>query len=125
MTPLNPQHDMHPADVIAAVRKAGTSLRQLSLAHGYAADTASKVLRRPWPALERIIADALGREPWEIWPSRYTEDRQPRRAAPRTKGRSNRRGRARRTRSDRRTKPRRVVPDRRTEPTPPTQDGQP
>lgn len=33
------------------------------------------MLRRPWLQAERIIADALGVPPEQIWPSRYTRDR--------------------------------------------------
>ncbi|CCK09528.1 Ner-like regulatory protein [Cronobacter sakazakii 696] len=29
------------------------------------------MLTRPWPRGEKIIAEALGTEPWIIWPSRY------------------------------------------------------
>lgn len=67
--------DWHPADVIAAMRKAGWSLQQLAFANGYTARTAlANGLHRPYPKAERIIADALGLRPGEIWPSRYEAD---------------------------------------------------
>lgn len=63
--------DWHPADVLAALKKRGKTLSGLSVDHGYHPTAAGKALKRPWPALEAIIAHALGREPAEIWPSRY------------------------------------------------------
>jgi Ner family transcriptional regulator len=63
--------DWHPADVQAALKKRGLSLAGLSAANGYHATAAGKALRRRWPALEVLIADALGIPPHEIWPSRY------------------------------------------------------
>jgi Ner family transcriptional regulator len=43
----------------------------LSTEHGYHPTAAGKALKRPWPALEAIIAEAINVAPWEIWPSRY------------------------------------------------------
>ena len=74
--------DWHPADVMAELRKTPQrwSLRRLSLFHGYSESAVGIAIRhKPWPAVERIIADALGVDPWEIWPSRYTSDHKPRR----------------------------------------------
>ncbi|MDR0528469.1 MAG: helix-turn-helix domain-containing protein [Zoogloeaceae bacterium] len=51
---------MHPADVVAALRKRGMSLRRLSVAHGYAPTTLGVALHRRWPKGQKIIADALG-----------------------------------------------------------------
>lgn len=63
--------DWHPADVVAALRKVGWTLRKLSKAHGYAPAVLSGALRRPYLAAEVIIAQAVGVSPAEIWPSRY------------------------------------------------------
>lgn len=64
--------DWHPADVKREIDKAGWSLRQLGFHHGYTGDSSlCEVLRRPWPKVERIIAETIGRRPEEIWPSRY------------------------------------------------------
>ncbi|WP_387691344.1 helix-turn-helix domain-containing protein [Photorhabdus sp. RM71S] len=30
-------------------------------------------MHRPWPKGEQLIATALNREPFEIWPSRYSK----------------------------------------------------
>jgi Ner family transcriptional regulator len=61
--------DWHPADVVAALRKRGTSLNKIGLAHGYT--HIQGVLTRPWWAVEQIVASALQLLPAEIWPSRY------------------------------------------------------
>lgn len=63
--------DWDPADVVAALRKAGWSLRRLSLAHGYHPDALKHALQRPYPRAERIIARVLEIDPEAIWPSRY------------------------------------------------------
>lgn len=61
----------HPADIIAALRKRGTSLAAVSRKAGLSSSTLSNALTRPWPKGEQIIADAIGIDPWIIWPSRY------------------------------------------------------
>jgi Ner family transcriptional regulator len=66
--------DWHPADVLAALKKRGTSLAAVSVANGYHATAAGKALKRRWPALEALIAAAIGVEPAAIWPSRYGAD---------------------------------------------------
>jgi len=63
--------DWHPADIIAALRKADWSLRSLSVHHGLNPGTLKNVLQRPYPKGEKHIADALGISPWVLWPSRY------------------------------------------------------
>lgn len=64
--------DWHRADIVAALRKAGWSLRKLSVHHGYASPgTLTNALDRHWPKGERLIAEAIGVDPAEIWPSRY------------------------------------------------------
>lgn len=63
--------DWHQADIIAAVKKAGWSLRALSIQHGYAPGTLRNALRGPYPNAEKLIAETIGCKPEEIWPSRY------------------------------------------------------
>ncbi|MBF0192493.1 MAG: helix-turn-helix domain-containing protein [Magnetococcales bacterium] len=63
--------DWHPLDIQCALRKRGWSLSRLSETHGYERHAAIKTLRFPWLQIEWIIAETLGRKPWEIWPSRY------------------------------------------------------
>ncbi|MDX5630322.1 MULTISPECIES: helix-turn-helix transcriptional regulator [Brenneria] len=66
------QHnDWHPADIIAALRKKGTTLAAVSRAAGLSSSTLANALLRPWPKGELLIANALGIPPSEIWPSRY------------------------------------------------------
>lgn len=65
--------DWHPADVVAAVRKAGWSMRRLSASYGYASNALSNALRTPWPLGEQRIAEAIGVTPEVIWPSRYAD----------------------------------------------------
>jgi Ner family transcriptional regulator len=63
--------DWHPADMQAALKMRDLSLAGLSMANGYLATAAGKALKRPWPAMEVLIADAIGVPPHEIWPNRY------------------------------------------------------
>ncbi len=70
--------DWHPADIKAALEKAGWTLRQLSIAHGYSPDMLKNVLREARPRAEAILAAAIGVAPQVIWPSRYHVDGTPR-----------------------------------------------
>ncbi|MDI5676154.1 helix-turn-helix domain-containing protein [Salmonella enterica subsp. enterica serovar Anatum] len=63
--------DWHPADIIAALKKRGTSLSALSRQAGLASSTLANALIRHWPKGERLIAEKLGVAPEQIWPSRY------------------------------------------------------
>lgn len=65
--------DWHPAQVKAALEMQGMNLHQLAKKHGYA--HINEVLHRPWLAAEKIVAGALGKQPAEIWPSRYKQSR--------------------------------------------------
>jgi Ner family transcriptional regulator len=72
----NPQ-DWHRADIKAALEKAGWSLRQLAMAHGYVSGVMCHPLNGQYPKCERIIAEAIGVTPQTIWPSRYNLDGTP------------------------------------------------
>lgn len=63
------QADWHPADVVAALRKRGLSLRKVGKAHGYR--QIQNVLVRPWWVVEQLVAQALELPAEQIWPSRY------------------------------------------------------
>lgn len=65
------QSDWHPADIIAGLRKRGTSLAAVSRNAGLASSTLANALTRHWPKGERLIAEALDVAPEDIWPSRY------------------------------------------------------
>ena len=69
--------DWHPADVLAALKKRGHSLAGLSVANGYHPTAAGKALKQAWPAMERLIAAAIGVPAREIWPSRYDSSGRP------------------------------------------------
>lgn len=69
------QPDWHPADIIAGLRKKGTSLAEVSRRAGLASSTLANALTRSWPRGEKLIADALETSPEIIWPSRYFDDR--------------------------------------------------
>lgn len=74
------REDWHPAEVVAALRMRGYSLRQLALLNGYGnANSMTPALRRPYPLAEAIIAEAIGVKPAVIWPTRYGPDGKPNR----------------------------------------------
>lgn len=63
--------DWHSADIIAGLKKKGTTLAALSRKAGLASATLANALTRRWPKGERLIAEELGVSPEQIWPSRY------------------------------------------------------
>lgn len=63
--------DWHRADVVAALKKRGWSVRSLSIASGLAPSTLGTALQCPYLKGEQIIANAIGVSANEIWPSRY------------------------------------------------------
>ncbi|MCW2475809.1 MULTISPECIES: helix-turn-helix transcriptional regulator [unclassified Symbiopectobacterium] len=65
------QQDWHPADIIAGLKKKGTTLAAVSRQAGLASSTLGNTLLRHWPKGERLIAEALHTRPEAIWPSRY------------------------------------------------------
>lgn len=63
---------MHPEDIKAAVRKAGSTLAALGRCNGMSRQQMSLALHaRVSAKAEKIIADFLGTHPKTIWPSRY------------------------------------------------------
>lgn len=65
------QQNWHPADIIAALRKRGTSLAVVSRKAGLSSSTLANALSRPWPKGELLIARAIGVDAADIWPGRY------------------------------------------------------
>ena len=65
----------HPADIIAALKKHGTSLAALSRKAGLSSSTLANALSRPWPKGEFLIALALNISPDVIWPERYFDEK--------------------------------------------------
>lgn len=67
------KQDWHRADIIAAIKKSGSSLAALSRENGLSSSTLSNALYRHWPKGEQIIAAKIKTQAKEIWPSRYGE----------------------------------------------------
>ncbi len=65
------KNDWHQADIIAALRKKGTTLAALSRKSGLSSSTLANAMTRSWPKGEYLIAEELNLYPSEIWPSRY------------------------------------------------------
>ena len=76
-TPKKPADlvDWHPAYIVYRLRLKGLSLRRLGRLNRYG--SLATVMRLAWPKAERLIADAIGVTPNEIWPSRYDDDGSP------------------------------------------------
>ncbi|HDO1327598.1 TPA: helix-turn-helix domain-containing protein [Aeromonas veronii] len=68
---INGNTDWHSADVKCALAKAGTNLAKLAREHDLAPSTLRNVFRFRCPKYERIVAEAIGKTPDQIWPSRY------------------------------------------------------
>ena len=64
-------------DVKSALGKKGYSLVRVAKENGYVPDGLSMVFTRPWPKVERIIANILETPPENIWPSRYDSKGRP------------------------------------------------
>lgn len=70
------ENDWHSADIIAEIKKKGSSLSALSRCAGLNSSTLSNALVRKWPKGERIIAEFIGVDASVIWPSRYPKERE-------------------------------------------------
>lgn len=69
------QEDWHPADIKAALAKAGWTLAALAARHGMSTATPlSHTFSRSYPINEKRIAEALNVAPHVIWPSRWNSD---------------------------------------------------
>ncbi|MGR6871211.1 helix-turn-helix domain-containing protein [Pseudomonas sp. HK3] len=69
----NNKEDMHPADVMAALKKNGFSMTEVARRAGYKyPGTLRQALYRPFPKGQRIIAAAMQMKPEDVWPSRYS-----------------------------------------------------
>ncbi|WP_323835955.1 helix-turn-helix domain-containing protein [Photorhabdus africana] len=62
---------LHQADIIAVLRKRGTTLAAVPSEAGVSSSTLANTPSRPWPKGEWIIANYLEIHPSGIWPSRY------------------------------------------------------
>ena len=61
----------HRADIVAALRKSGTSLRRLAVSHNLAPTTLTAALSNPYPRALRLIAEAIGQPPHVLWPDLF------------------------------------------------------
>ncbi len=66
-------------EIKAALEDEGWSCRQLSFSRGYRSNAVQTALHRPYPAVEKIIANVIGVSAREIWPQRYNKDGKPNR----------------------------------------------
>ena len=66
--------DWHPADIVAALHKRGTTLRKIAEQHQVSPPAVIRALRLRNHPSEKRIADAIGIPPQVIWPSRYNPD---------------------------------------------------
>lgn len=64
----------HPADVLALVTKAGSSLSALARVYRMSPSSFGHSLRRPIPVANRAIAKFLGVAPADLWPEWFDED---------------------------------------------------
>ena len=71
MTQKKIKNDMTNLEIRGELMKKGYSLAKLSVENGLAKTTLRNALDKPYPNGEKIIAAAMGKEPQEIWPSRY------------------------------------------------------
>ncbi|EBV5175634.1 transcriptional regulator [Salmonella enterica subsp. enterica serovar Carmel] len=63
--------NMHRADIVAALHKRNVTLSMLGRRHNLSPYTLKNALDKPYPKGEKIIADAIGVLPQDIWPERY------------------------------------------------------
>ena len=65
--------------ILYRLRVAGYTLGSLAREIGVSRRTPHTALVRPYPKMERAIATAVGLEPQQLWPERYTADGKPNR----------------------------------------------
>ncbi|MGQ0287150.1 helix-turn-helix domain-containing protein [Pasteurellaceae bacterium 22721_9_1] len=67
------EQDWHRADILAELKKCGWSLRALAKEGNVSYNTLKSVLDKPYPKMERLIANAIGISPEIIWAGRFAE----------------------------------------------------
>ncbi len=68
------RQNWHPQDVIAEVRKSGTTLAALSRQNGFADRSLRTALVKRWPRANAIIASHLRVSRHQIWPRWFGPD---------------------------------------------------
>lgn len=64
----------------------GYTFGKLALIHNVKKTNFTNVKRVHMPKYERLIADYIGADPWELWPDRYDEAHNPNRISSRYQG---------------------------------------
>ncbi len=67
----------HREDIIAAVRKRGSTLKRLGREHGFALHTVNQCLTKRFPNAHEVVANFLGVSRGEVWPHWYDADGKP------------------------------------------------
>ena len=67
------EQDWHRADILAELKKNGWSLRSLAKEGQISYNTLKTVLDKPYPKMERLVANAIGVPPEIIWAGRFAE----------------------------------------------------
>lgn len=70
-----PTADWDRHEITARLRRRGLTFAELERRHGYRPCTMRMATMKPWPKVEQIIADALGLQVEDIWPTRVAERR--------------------------------------------------
>lgn len=68
----------HPQDIMAAVRKKGSSLQRLAREHGFSRNTLNRALKERFPNAHAVIADYIGVSRGDLWPQWYCKNGAPR-----------------------------------------------
>lgn len=74
-SPRKNRPDMHKEDVLCALHKLGWTLNELAVINGMSRSSLGHAFAYQRPRCEAIIAAALGLQPWDIWPSRYRDQK--------------------------------------------------
>ncbi len=72
--------------ILYRLRVAGYTLSSLARELGVARRTPQVALHRPYPRMERILAETIGHAPHELWPERYDANGKPNRPLGRPRG---------------------------------------
>lgn len=64
----------------------GLSFNKLASMHNVHFSCFTGLKNKPCPKFERLLSDALGIDPWDLWPDRYDEAHNPNRVSSRYQG---------------------------------------
>lgn len=85
-------YERRRAWIIYQLKLRGESLASVARKSGRSRNATTRAMISPYPAAEKVIADALGLEPQELFPERYDADGLPNRPRGRPKGRASNSG---------------------------------